>query len=137
MHASKSGQVRRRQQGFTLLEVMIALAILAVASAGLVTAAGGYIKQSQRLEDKVFAAWAAENWLNELRLADSAPEVGELQAQAEMAGRQWLLSAQVTRTSAEQLSRLEIKVYDQSLTPAPTVDSPFVAQLTAFLRHQP
>ncbi|OPX55033.1 general secretion pathway protein I [Oceanospirillum multiglobuliferum] len=127
---------KHSQQGFTLLEVMIALAILAVASAGLVTAAGGYIKQSQRLEDKVFAAWAAENWLNELRLAEKAPEVGEASAQAEMAGRQWLLRAQVSSTSSAQLRRLDIKVYDQSLSPDPNSDSPFSAQLTAFVRSQ-
>ena len=40
----------RSQQGFTLLEVMIALAILAVASAGLLTASSGYVRQSSQLE---------------------------------------------------------------------------------------
>lgn len=131
--------LRGKQQGFTLLEVMIALAILAVASAGLLTSAGAYIRQSQHLESKVFAAWAAENWLNELRLADSAPSLGESSAQAELGGRLWLLKAQVSATSADTLRRIEIKVYDQdqNLNSVPTDSSPFVAQLIAFLRSQP
>jgi len=121
----------RKERGFTLLEVMIALAILSVASAGLVTAAGGYLKQTQRVEDKVLAAWVADNWLNELRLADKAPVIGALKAEANMAGRQWLLKAQVSQTNSIHLKRLDIEIQRAEDGDEGAV----LSLLTAFLRE--
>ncbi len=124
--------IRSRQQGFTLLEVMVALAILSVASAGLITATGGYLKQSQKVEEKVIAAWVADNWLNELRLAETTPDSDEVKAEANMAGREWLLSAQVIDTASEHLKRLEIKVRRADDGDKGAV----LSQLTAFLRSK-
>ncbi len=124
--------LRSRQQGFTLLEVMVALAILSVASAGLITAAGGYLKQSQKVEDKVIAAWVADNWLNELRLAETAPDSDEVKAEANMAGREWLLSAQVVDTASAHLKRIEIEVRRADDGDKGAV----LSQLTAFLRSE-
>ena len=120
------------QQGFTLLEVMVALAILSVASAGLITATGGYLKQSQKVEDKVIAAWVADNWLNELRLAETAPDSEEVKAEANMAGREWLLSAQVIDTASVHLKRVEIEVRRADDGDKGAV----LSQLTAFLRSE-
>lgn len=123
------------QQGFTLLEVMVALAILSVASAGLITAAGGYLKQSQKVEDKVIAAWVADNWLNELRLADTVPESEQIKAEASMAGREWALTAQVIDTASEHLKRVEIEVRRVDEDDKGDKGAA-LAQLTAFLRSQ-
>ena len=121
---------KKRMVGFTLLEVMIALAILSVASAGLVSATGGYLRQTQKIEDKVLAAWVADNWLNELRLAESAPTAGGLKAEASMAGRQWDLQADVIQTNSPLLYRLEIEVRRQEDPDA------VLTHLTAFIRAE-
>lgn len=121
--------VVRQSTGFTLLEVMIALAILSVASAGLVTATGHYLRQSQLIEEKTVASWVADNWVNELRLSDRAPGEGLLKAQASMANREWDLEAQVTRTASPLLYRLEITVRQQN------DDRPLSVQ-TTFLRAE-
>ncbi|MBB1485855.1 type II secretion system minor pseudopilin GspI [Oceanospirillum sediminis] len=121
---------KRRIAGFTLLEVMIALAILSVASAGLVSATGGYLRQTQKIEDKVLAAWVADNWLNELRLTERAPDVGMLKAEASMADRQWDLQADVIQTNSPLLYRLEIEVRRQEDPEAVLI------HLTAFLRAE-
>jgi general secretion pathway protein I len=62
--------------GFTLIEVMVALAIVAISLAAGARAASSVIDTSQRLSDIVLAQWCADNQLTELRLSDQVPPVG-------------------------------------------------------------
>lgn len=120
------------QQGFTLLEVMIALAILAIASAGLLIASSGFVRQSSLMEQKVIAGWAADNWLTELRLASSPPSIGESRAEATLAGHRFLLKAQTQATESPHLVRVEIRVFDAEALSADASDYA-LANLTSFL----
>jgi general secretion pathway protein I len=62
--------------GFTLVEVMVALAIVAIALAAGSRAASSVVGTSQRLNDVVLAQWCADNQLTELRLQGQLPAVG-------------------------------------------------------------
>lgn len=126
----------RSQQGFTLLEVMIALAILAVASAGLLTASSGYLRQSSQLEQKVVANWAAQNWMNELRLAGVSPRIGESRAEAELAGRRFQLKAQTSATESPLLVRVELQVFSHEEGDDSKAQNFALAQLTSFMRTE-
>lgn len=125
-----------RQKGFTLLEVMIALAILAVASAGLLTASSGFVRQSGQLEQRVVANWAAQNRMNELRLSGFPPQIGESRAEAELAGRRFLLKVQTSATESPLLLRVELQVFSHEEGETDNQDYA-LAQLTSFLRTEP
>ncbi|WP_051206171.1 type II secretion system minor pseudopilin GspI [Oceanospirillum maris] len=123
------------QKGFTLLEVMIALAILAIASAGLLTASSGYLRQSAQLEQNVVANWAAQNWINELRLVGVAPEIGEGRVEAQLAGRRFLLTSDVKATDSPFLVRVDIKVFAHEEGQL-NQGTYALAQLTTFMRSE-
>ena len=77
----------RRLRGFTLLEVLVALAVAAVALAGGLRAAQVLTDNAQRLSDVVAAQWCADNQLTELRLRQVFPGVGDADFACEQLGR--------------------------------------------------
>ena len=96
--------------GFTLLEVMIALAVV---SLGML-AAFGSVNQSARgaayLRDKTFATWVAENVITELRVSREFPEAGESDEEVEFAGQRWRWEREITNTEVEALRRVDVRV---------------------------
>ena len=96
-------------RGFTLMEVLVALAILAVLATTLVTQSGNFSSQLFRLEDKTVALWVAQNALDEARLEERAAEA-QKPVEVEMAGRTWLVSRSITPTERPGFSRIEVGV---------------------------
>jgi len=78
-----------RGNGFTLLEVLVALAITAVALAAGLRAASALGDNAQRLADVVAAQWCADNQLTELRLRRAFPGVGDSDFSCEQLGRSY------------------------------------------------
>jgi general secretion pathway protein I len=99
-------------KGFTLVEILVALAILAVALAATTRAAGlatdGAIETRQRL----LATWAAENRVAELRARRVYPGTGTTQFNAEQGGATLTLVEVVTDTPNPTMRRVEIAVAD-------------------------
>ena len=115
-----------KQRGFTLLEVIVAMAVLAIALASLVKSAGNNASNTAHLRDKTFAHWIAMNKLTELEIAQSWPDIGTRNGTAEMADREWYWQTKVEKTEDEYVRRLRIEVgLDQ--------DSGPLSALTAFL----
>lgn len=74
--------------GFTLLEIMVALAIFATLAAAVLSASQYVVKQRGAVEARLFAAWLADNRLNELRLQrtdDRAATTGGVHGSARLA----------------------------------------------------
>jgi general secretion pathway protein I len=67
---------RRAARGFTLLEVLVAVAIVGTALAAGSRAASSIVDNSQRLTDITFAKWCADNALTEMRLIHRFPDIG-------------------------------------------------------------
>lgn len=103
-----------KSRGFTLLEVMIALAVLSVCSAGLITAVSQTVRQGGRLEEKTLATWVANNRIAEMRATRAYPRIGRESASASMGGRDWLLDIQTFRTPTRDLRRVEVGVTAKS-----------------------
>jgi len=77
------------QQGFTLLEVLIALAVFALLSTAVVSASGYVVSQQAGLHDRLLAAWLADNHLSELLLE---PQVRASESMTRRMGeRDWTL----------------------------------------------
>ena len=98
-------------KGFTLLEVIVALAVLAIALAALVKAGSQNAENAGYLRDKTLAHWVALNLLTEIQLGQRLLESDEQKGQMTMAEREWFWVIKVFNTAEEQLRRLEIRVY--------------------------
>jgi general secretion pathway protein I len=69
--------ITRRASGFTLIEVMVALAIVAITLGAGIKAAGALTNNAQRLADATAAQWCADNQLTGLRLSKLTPPIGD------------------------------------------------------------
>lgn len=100
------------EKGFTLLEVMVALLVLAVALGGTLKVMENAASNSIRLTDKTFANWVAMNKLEELRIMDEWPRIGSKSTGSdEMSGRKWDWLQETIKTDDENLKRIEISVW--------------------------
>ncbi len=78
---------RPSQGGFTLIEVMVALAIVAVTLGAGLQAAGALTQNALRLAEVSEAQWCADNQLGNLRLSKQFPGVGDIDFPCEQMGR--------------------------------------------------
>jgi general secretion pathway protein I len=99
-----------RESGFTLIEVMVALAIFAVLSVTLLVRMGDNIRAEEYLQTKTLAALLAENTLVELRLKKKWSALSNKTDTVEFAGQSWNLSVKVSDTSNEHLRKVEVQV---------------------------
>lgn len=101
----------KRQPGFTLLEVLVALAVLAIAMGAIIGAATQSINTVATLRDQTFASWVALNQVNTLLLeSEPWPEEGSRKGDAELANRTWRWEARFFKTEDPDLRRVEITV---------------------------
>ncbi len=101
---------RRRQRGFTLIEVMVALAVV---SLGLIAVFNGIIQisdQSSHLRERTFAHWVAMNEIARMRVAGAMPELSEFDGDAEFADTTYRWEAVVSETGVEDLRRIDMRV---------------------------
>ena len=103
----------KSQKGFTLLEVMIALFIVAVALGGVIKVMTNATSNASRLTSKTFAQWVALNQMAELRLMQEWPK-GESKGEQEMAGRKWKWVQKVIATEDKNIKRIELSVWSEN-----------------------
>ena len=101
---------RRRGDGFTLLEVLVALTIVVLGMAAVWSGSSQATINASRLQKKTFANWIAMNRLAELRLERTWPQVGRSDGDIEFANTEWRWFANVTQTQVEDMRRVEIAV---------------------------
>jgi len=115
---------RNARAGFTLLEVMVALAVFAVAAIALIELQTESLRTGSGVAARAFAQIVAENQLAELLLEADTPEPGTRTGESEMAGRTWHWRARIAATQTPELHRLEVAVRRQP-------DGQILAHLTA------
>ena len=102
---------RQRLQGFTLLEVLIALAVLALAMGAVIKATSDYTSNQSYLRDRTLAMWVARNVLVEYQVKGEWLSVGERKGTREMGNQEWRWLARISQTEEAELRRLDVEVY--------------------------
>ena len=98
----------RMGDGFTLVEVLVALVIVALGSAAVLSALTTGADSTARLRERSFAEWVASNRLVEARMSREAPKPGTRQGEVEFAGSIWQWREDIGRTPIKGM--LQIKV---------------------------
>jgi general secretion pathway protein I len=99
-----------RHKGFTLIEVMVALAIAALALGAVAASISQMVESATAMEMRTYASWIAQNRIAELRLSNVVPEVSEDSDQVEFAGQEWTWRSTVSETGVENLFRVDVDV---------------------------
>jgi general secretion pathway protein I len=102
--------MRSRQSAFTLLEVLIALAIFASAGIALMQATATHLTSLTSLEEITFANYVASNRLVEVALEGGMPATGERSGKAEMGGRTFYWKQKVEATTDKDLRAVTVEV---------------------------
>lgn len=111
------------RQGFTLLEVLVALAVVTIALAAGLRAAGVLGDNAERLSDVIAAQWCADNQLTEMRLRRIFPGVGDSDFACEQLGRSYRGKLLTRPTPNPSFRRVDAVVSTQDGLPLVTLST--------------
>lgn len=121
----------KTQKGFTLIEVMVAVSIFAIAGAAVLKATTEHIRSIYTLEDLTIATWVANNRMTEALIeARLKTPKSDFKGEVEMAGKQWYWRQEIKKTQDPSLSQITIIIaLDENMTNEVTTISSFLAKL--------
>jgi general secretion pathway protein I len=99
-----------RNRGFTLLEVLVATTIIALALGAIIRSTATGTANLTYLRDKTLAHWVAANQMAALQGEPRFPAVGRSSGEEELGGREWLWHREVKETPDKDVRRIEIRV---------------------------
>ena len=117
------------RRGFTLLEVLIGLLVLALALVALSRTAAIQVNVFAALRERMFAGWLAVDVLTETRLTTAFPDPGKTDGRRRFAGRDWRYDVVVQSTEVNTIRRIDVHVFDAA-DPAP------IATLVGFATNE-
>lgn len=100
----------RGPAGFTLIEVLVALLVFSIIATVAAQMSSQYIGTFERVRDKTFAGWVADNRINELRLQEQLPSVSENSEEIEYGPFRWQVETTVLNTQDPSIRRVEVSV---------------------------
>jgi general secretion pathway protein I len=116
--------IRKTQRGFTLVEVLVALAIASIALIAALKATESLIQSSQEIKLRTFAQWSAENRLSQIRVTNEFPNVGKRNFDCPQGNLKLACTEDIFQTPNASFRRVEVSVAD--------ADGRRVAKLTGF-----
>lgn len=116
------------ESGFTLIEVLVAMLVFAIAIVGLSRAGTESVSNTARLEAKTYAGIVADNVLVETRL--TAPEIGTESGKMNLAGREFNWQITTARTDMDGFIEMQVAVF------SPDGDDQLIRR-TAYRLEQP
>lgn len=121
---------RSAQQGFTLIEMLVALAIFSLAALALLRLSGATATNSARLQEQGIAQIVAENLAVETLTDPGPPPIGTQNGEAVNAGRRWAWTRTTARSPEARILQIEIAVTSLD-------GGPGRARMTLFKRTAP
>lgn len=107
---SPSPMSRASQGGFTLAEVLVALAVLAIAMAAILGVVSQSVHTTVALRDRTVAMWLAQDRLTLHQLQRDWPSPDTTSGVVEVSGRQWYWREQVSTSQQADMRRIEIDI---------------------------
>lgn len=99
-----------KKAGFTLIEVMLAMAVFSIAGVALLGVADNNYRNISHLEEKMFASWVASNQLVEASLDPTWPPKNNRKGKVELAGKTWYWQQKVVKTTNKELRSVVMEV---------------------------
>ena len=100
----------KKTAGFTLLEILVALAVVAIALSAIVTETSTNVKNAARLRDKTLAHWVAMNRASEWHAREDWPAPGTTRGEELMADHEWHWTMTVSTTDDADVRRMDVEV---------------------------
>ncbi|AUH00116.1 type II secretion system minor pseudopilin GspI [Pectobacteriaceae bacterium CE70] len=107
-----------KQQGMTLLEVMIALVVFALAGLTVLKTTAQQAGTLSRLEEKTFASWIADNQQVQVQLENSWPDTRWIEGEVPFAGTLWYWRLQGVETADSHVRALDVEVRHNKNSPS-------------------
>ncbi|MCL6268743.1 type II secretion system minor pseudopilin GspI [Sansalvadorimonas sp. 2012CJ34-2] len=101
---------KRHQSGFTLLEVMVAMAVLAIAGMAVMGMLRETLGNSQYLADKRPAFWVAENAMTDIQLTKKWPPRLWKEERVKLGNKTWYVRSRSVETVSDDLRAIEVEV---------------------------
>jgi general secretion pathway protein I len=105
----------RHAGGFTLIEVLVALVIVAVGMSAVLGALSSSASTLSFLRDETFAQWVALNKIATIRISGQQPPTGNTDGDTDFAGRSWHWRQEVVSTEVPGVVRIDVKVRPKEL----------------------
>jgi general secretion pathway protein I len=102
---------RGAARGFTLIEVLIALAIIAIALGAVLRAIGSLASDTDSARARLLALWSADNALSELRVSAVWPDVGQRTFVCPQGQYRFVCRQSVTALASPLVRQVSVSVY--------------------------
>jgi general secretion pathway protein I len=102
---------RDSARGFTLIEVLIALAIVAIALGAVLRAIGALSSNVETARSRLLALWSADNVLSEVTTAQQWPEPGRTTFLCPEGGYRFICRQTVTQSDSSLVREVEVRVF--------------------------
>jgi general secretion pathway protein I len=120
-----------RQNGFTLIEVLVALAIVTLGMAALLGTLNSAAGTAGYLQDKTLAEWIALNQVSKIRLSSQGPSKGDSDGEIDYAGRKWKWKQNIDDGSIPGVLFIVVKVRPSDV--AASADNSWYADVTGVI----
>jgi general secretion pathway protein I len=121
----------KQARGFTLLEVLVAIAVLSLALLAAIRSTSAAIQTTEALRQRIAADWVAADRLAEHRVRRTWPGVGEREGEITQAGVRLLWRERVAATPNSRFRRVEVTVFSSDSSAQP------LTTLSGFLVNRP